>query len=94
MATAPNIPTAADQSMPEVRIFAPQGTDPAATWKLNAELSAGTQTREVRDRRLPNGIELAAAPWSALWRSSIPGASASPISPGMQTWRPIKDKKG
>ncbi|MGO4307324.1 hypothetical protein [Cupriavidus sp. RAF12] len=79
--------------MPEVRIFAPQGTDPATIGKLNAELSAGTQTREVRDRLLPNGIEPAAAPWSALWHSSIPGGSALAVSRGMQTWQPIKDKK-
>ncbi|SDD94861.1 Tripartite tricarboxylate transporter family receptor [Cupriavidus sp. YR651] len=94
MTAAPNIPTIADQRMPEVRIFAPKGTDAATIRKLNAELSAGTQTQEVRDHLVPNGIEPAAAPWRALWHSSIPGASASAISQGMQAWRPIKDKKG
>ena len=63
MAAAPNIPTTAEQGLPEVRIghwagiFAPKGTDPAIIKRLNAELTAGMQTQEIRERLLPNGIE-------------------------------------
>ena len=63
MSAAPNIATTAEQGMPEVRIghwaglFAPKGTDPAILKKLNAEMSAAMQTKETRDRLLPNGIE-------------------------------------
>lgn len=63
MSAAPNIPTTAEQGMPEVRIghwaglFAPKGTDPAILKKLNAEMSAAMQTQETRERLLPNGIE-------------------------------------
>lgn len=63
MSAAPNIPTTAEQGMPEVRIghwaglFAPKGTDPAILKKLNAEMTAAMQTQETRDRLLPNGIE-------------------------------------
>lgn len=63
MSAAPNIPTTAEQGMPEVRIghwagiFAPKGTDPAILKKLNAEMTAAMQTKETRDRLLPNGIE-------------------------------------
>ncbi|AOY92719.1 Twin-arginine translocation pathway signal [Cupriavidus sp. USMAA2-4] len=63
MSAAPNIPTTAEQGMPEVRIghwagiFAPKGTDPAIVKKLNAEMTAAMQTQETRERLLPNGIE-------------------------------------
>lgn len=63
MSAAPNIPTTAEQGMPEVRIghwagiFAPKGTDPAILKKLNAEMTAAMQTQETRERLLPNGIE-------------------------------------
>ncbi|WP_454723073.1 MULTISPECIES: Bug family tripartite tricarboxylate transporter substrate binding protein [Cupriavidus] len=63
MSAAPNIPTTAEQGMPEVRIghwagiFAPKGTDPAIVKKMNAEMSAAMQTQETRDRLIPNGIE-------------------------------------
>lgn len=63
MSAAPNIPTTAEQGMPEVRIghwaglFAPKGTDPAILKKLNAAMSAAMQTAETRERLLPNGIE-------------------------------------
>lgn len=63
MAAAPNLPTTAEQGLPEVRIghwagiFAPKGTDPAIIKRLNAELTAGMQTQEIRERLLPNGIE-------------------------------------
>ncbi len=63
MSAAPNIPTTAEQGMPEVRIghwaglFAPKGTDPAILKRLNAEMTAAMQTQETRDRLLPNGIE-------------------------------------
>ncbi|WP_020204281.1 MULTISPECIES: Bug family tripartite tricarboxylate transporter substrate binding protein [Cupriavidus] len=63
MSAAPNIPTTAEQGMPEVRIghwagiFAPKGTDPAILKKMNAEMSAAMQTQETRDRLIPNGIE-------------------------------------
>ncbi|MGO4328878.1 Bug family tripartite tricarboxylate transporter substrate binding protein [Cupriavidus sp. 2TAF22] len=63
MSAAPNIPTTAEQGMPEVRIghwagiFAPKGTDPAILKKLNAEMSIAMQTQETRDRLIPNGIE-------------------------------------
>ncbi len=63
MSAAPNIPTTAEQGMPEVRIghwagvFAPKGTDPAILKKMNAEMSAAMQTQETRERLIPNGIE-------------------------------------
>ncbi len=63
MSAAPSIPTTAEQGMPEVRIghwagnFAPKGTDPAILKKLNAEMTAAMQTKETRERLLPNGIE-------------------------------------
>ncbi|WP_420996435.1 Bug family tripartite tricarboxylate transporter substrate binding protein [Cupriavidus sp. 30B13] len=63
MSAAPNIPTTAEQGMPEVRIghwagiFAPKGTDPAILKKMNAEMSVAMQTQETRDRLIPNGIE-------------------------------------
>ncbi|WP_423196005.1 MULTISPECIES: Bug family tripartite tricarboxylate transporter substrate binding protein [unclassified Cupriavidus] len=63
MSAAPNIPTTAEQGMPEVRIghwaglFAPKGTDPAILKKLNQEMTAAMQTAETRERLLPNGIE-------------------------------------
>lgn len=66
MPAASNIPTTAEQGHPEVRIghwaglFAPKGTDPAIIKKLNAELVAGMQSPEIRDRLIQNGIEPAA----------------------------------
>ena len=38
-------------------IFAPKGTDPAIIKKLNAELTAGMQSPEIRERLIQNGIE-------------------------------------
>jgi tripartite-type tricarboxylate transporter receptor subunit TctC len=63
MAAAPNIPTTAEQGMPEVRIghwaglFAPKGTDPAILKRMNSEMTAAMQTAETRERLIPNGIE-------------------------------------
>ncbi len=63
MTADPSIPTAAEQGFPDVLIahwaglFAPKGTPQAIVDKMNAALNAGVQTKDFRDRLIPQGIE-------------------------------------